>query len=282
MSAPLKRLLNSCDPGMNSVEHRPQVLVFDSGVGSLSIGAEIHHLLPDIDLLYAMDRGGFPYGMWQEDALVEHILQRIHTLLQRHRIDIVVVACNSASTAVLPSLRQQVSLPVVGVVPAIKPAALQSKSRVIGLLATPGTIKRRYTAELIDTFASDCTVLSVGAEALAPAVETLFWQDEDSPDVWQSVATAFHQYPSAKALDTIVLACTHFPLVKPQLAKHLPGINWIDSGEAIARRVKDLLENNRYIRGGKGRQRACILGAEAASQTLGDKLATRGIELIAD
>lgn len=266
---------------MTESGHRPQVLVFDSGVGALSIGAEIHRLLPGIDLLYAMDRGGFPYGLWQEQALVEHILSRVTDLLARHRIDIIVIACNSASTAVLPSLRELTSIPVVGVVPAIKPAAAVSKSRVIGLLATPGTVRRHYTAELIKQFAQGCRVISVGATSLAPAVEKLFWQGEDSPQVWREVAEAFGREAGAASLDTIVLACTHFPLVQPQLAAELPGIEWVDSGNAIARRVQYLLAE-RAMLPGEGLQRACLLGAEGASATLIAALTERGIVLSED
>lgn len=159
---------------MKPIPHAPRVLVFDSGVGSLSIGAEIHRLLPDLDLLYAMDRGGFPYGQWQEQPLAEHICRKILDVLIDHPCDMLVVACNSASTAVLPSLRSQVAIPVVGVVPAIKPAAQQSSSGVIGLLATPGTISRPYTAQLIADFASHCHVITAGDPGLASAVETFF------------------------------------------------------------------------------------------------------------
>lgn len=269
---------------MSISEHTPRVLIFDSGVGALSVGAEIHQLLPNVDLLYAMDRAGFPYGLWQEAALVEHICGRINEILQRQRADLLVVACNSASTAVLPALREQLSIPVVGVVPAIKPAAEGSASRVIGLLATPGTVQRRYTAELIAQFAADCCVIAVGDAELAPAVERLFWQGEDSPMVWQRVAAQFQCHPRAAELDSIVLACTHFPLVQSQLAAVLPGMRWIDSGAAIARRVKQLLEEGGRApaAGIEGRQQVVILGAEPASATLVKKLASRGLQLSAD
>ncbi|WP_372864200.1 glutamate racemase [Spongiibacter sp.] len=269
---------------MSESQHTPRVLIFDSGVGALSVGAEIHQLLPNIDLLYAMDRGGFPYGLWQESALVEHICARVSDILQRHHADLLVMACNSASTTVLPALRQQLHIPVVGVVPAIKPAAAQSRSRVIGLLATPGTVQRRYTAELIRDFAGDCCVISVGDADLAPAVERLFWQGEESPEVWQQVAAQFRRHPRAKELDTIVLACTHFPLVQPQLAKELAGLHWVDSGAAIARRVKQLLQERGWPTTGprEATQQVVILGAENASAALRERLLERGLTLSAD
>ncbi|MBD2857674.1 glutamate racemase [Spongiibacter sp. KMU-158] len=258
----------------------PRILVFDSGVGSLSIGAEIHALLPHVDLLYAMDRGGFPYGQWQQQALVEHICLRIEQLLAEHSVDMLVVACNSASTAVLPALREQLSIPVVGVVPAIKPAALLSQTKVIGLLATPGTVARPYTAELIREFAADCCVISVGAAELAPAIEDFFWTGNENAEQWQASIDALCKHPRANEMDTVILACTHFPLIQSQLSERLPGKQWIDSGKAIARRVAHLLtDKNLPHQNEPGQQTAVILG-EQASDSLRQNLAERGISLL--
>ena len=267
---------------MSASDRSPRILIFDSGVGSLSIGAEIHALLPELDLLYVMDRGGFPYGLWQEQALVAHICQKVHEVLQRHAVDLLVMACNSASTVVLPALREQLSLPVVGVVPAIKPAAQHSRSRVIGLLATPGTVARPYTAQLIADFAADCCVISVGSTELAPAVEALFWSGHDAPDTWQRVAEQFRCHPRAAEMDTVVLACTHFPLVRDRLAAWLPGMTWIDSGQAIARRVQQLLLEDGWQPGSApGQQALFLLGAREPSEALSAELKKRGIALSA-
>ena len=267
---------------MIASEHSPRILIFDSGVGSLSIGAEIHALLPSLDLLYVMDRGGFPYGLWQEQPLVDHICQKVHEVMGAQPVDMLVMACNSASTAVLPALRQQLSIPVVGVVPAIKPAALHSRSRVIGLLATPGTVARPYTARLIADFASDCCVIPVGSAELAPAVEALLWRGDDAPDVWQGVAEQFHRHPRAAEMDTVVLACTHFPLVRDQLAQQLPQVDWIDSGRAIARRVQQLLLEQGWQSGVMpGQQSLFLLGAREPSEVLSRILRDRGIALSA-
>ncbi len=261
------------------MSHSPRILVFDAGVGSLSIGAEIHTRLPYTELLYAMDRGGFPYGQWQEQALVEHICLRISQLLREHPVDMLVVACNSASTTVLPALRQQLSIPVVGVVPAIKPAAQLSRSKVIGLLATPGTVSRPYTAELIRDFAADCCVISAGAAVLAPAVERYFWRGIDEPASWQSAIALLQQHPRSAEMDTVVLACTHFPLVQKQLSQFLPEVNWVDSGQAIARRVEYLLTELGFSAGGAGSQQAIILG-EQPSDALRQNLTGRGITVL--
>jgi len=261
-------------------DRTPRIVIFDSGVGSLSIGAEIHALLPSLDLLYVMDRGGFPYGLWQEQALVEHICQKVHEVLRAQSADMLVMACNSASTAVLPALREQLSIPVVGVVPAIKPAAAQSRSRVIGLLATPGTVARPYTAKLIADFAPDCCVIPVGSAELAPAVEALFWHGDDAPQVWRGIAEQFHCHPRAAEMDTVVLACTHFPLVKDQLARQLPKLAWIDSGQAIARRVQQLLLGQGWQPTPvPGRQFLRLLGAREPSEVLSQRLGERGIVL---
>lgn len=271
---------------MKPIPHAPRVLVFDSGVGSLSIGAEIHRLLPDLDLLYAMDRGGFPYGQWQEQPLAEHICRKILDVLIDHPCDMVVVACNSASTAVLPSLRSQVAIPVVGVVPAIKPAAQQSSSGVIGLLATPGTISRPYTAQLIADFASHCHVITAGDPGLASAVETFFWRGENSPSAWRQAIMHLAEKPRFAEMDTVVLACTHFPLVQQQLAKELTllgkEVSWIDSGQAIARRVAQLLNESGTTRELKqtGSQEALLLGEPEDSDSLAAVLKNRGIRLL--
>lgn len=267
---------------MTQGPHTPRVLIFDSGVGSLSIGAEIHRQRPDIDLLYLMDRGGFPYGEWREDELVVHICREVTAVLAEEAADLLVMACNSASTAVLPALRAALSIPVVGVVPAIKPAAAQSRSGVIGLLATPGTIARPYTAQLIADFARQHCVIPVGSRQLAPAVEALFWGEAVDASLWQEAVAELHRHPRSAELDTIVLACTHFPLVRQHLEVHLPGMQWVDSGEAIARRVDYLLSEAGQPREASrmGQQEARILGVTRVSDALTAQLQQRHIALI--
>lgn len=267
---------------MSELQHTPRVLIFDSGVGSLSIGAAIHDLLPELELLYVMDHGGFPYGEWQETALIEHICAEVCAVLVFQPADILVMACNSASTAVLPALRAQLNIPVVGVVPAIKPAAALSNSRVIGLLATPGTVSRPYTSQLINDFAGHCHIIKVGSKALAPAVEALFWHGQPIDDIVAELAQEFRHHPRAAEMDTMVLACTHFPLIHEQLASHLPGLQWVDSGQAIARRVAFLLDELQLPRltAKPAKQQVLILGEEQASKGLQTLLEERQIQLI--
>ena len=218
------------------------ILVFDSGVGGLSIVEHLRLALPGVAITYLADTLFFPYGMMQEQALVKRVVTLLGQAHERYNPDLIVVACNTASTLVLPTLRETLTIPIVGVVPAIKPAAQLSTSKVIGLLATPGTIRRDYTDELIADFAPECEVIRVGSSQLVQVAEEALRGCHHDPDVFRTALAPFFEHRRSGELDTIVLACTHFPLVKEQLAMAAPGIShWVDSGAAIARRVRQLL-----------------------------------------
>ena len=216
-----------------------KVLVFDSGVGGLSIVAEIRRLTPAVQLFFACDNAAFPYGTKSENFLLERVDHALKTLIRRVDPDIVVIACNTASTLILPRIRSHFAKPVVGVVPAVKPAAQLSRSKTIGLLATPGTATRDYTRQLIDEFAGHCQVIAVGSSELVHLAERKLRADNINPSRLQTIIEPLFANPS---LDTIVLACTHFPLLRQELLAAAPRqVQWIDSGDAIARRVKSLL-----------------------------------------
>lgn len=220
----------------------PRVLVFDSGVGGLSVAQEIQQRLPQISLIYASDNAFFPYGTKGEAELIARVDQVINQLLLRYPADILVIACNTASTLTLPHLRSKLSLPIVGVVPAIKPAALMSKTGVIGLLATPATVARPYTHELIREYATNCEVISLGSSELVQIAEQKLRGEVIEADVIGRIAQELMRADHAEKMDVLVLACTHFPLLKEELKQHLPAqLKLIDSGEAIARRVEFLL-----------------------------------------
>jgi len=220
----------------------PVIAVFDSGVGGLSVAREIAALLPGAALAYLCDNGFFPYGTKAEAELVERVDQIVSRAVDTLRPDAVVVACNTASTVVLPRLRSHLDLPIIGVVPAVKPAAAQSRRRVIGLLGTPGTVRRAYTQDLIDRFAGDCTVLRVGSTALVEMAEALLAGEAPSPAVVAGELAPFFDRPTAQQPDIVVLACTHFPLLAAALqAAAPPGVCFVDSGRAIAERVRSLL-----------------------------------------
>jgi len=212
----------------------PRVLVFDSGIGGLSVADCIARALPGVQLVYLADNAGFPYGDKPEPVVVRRCCELIRQCLSQMPCDVVVVACNTASTIALPSLRSMIAVPVVGVVPAIKPAAACSINRRIGLLATPATVRRRYLDQLVAEFASDCDVVRVGHPELVCWAEKLV---TGHPPHRTQLQKALAPLAEA-AVDTVVLGCTHYPLLLPWLRPALPDVDfWVDSGDAIARRV---------------------------------------------
>ena len=217
----------------------PRVLVFDSGVGGLSIAEAIRTRLPDASLLYLADNACFPYGDQSAERVEQRCVELITSALARHPVDVVVIACNTASTIVLPALRAAVDVPVVGVVPAIKPAARATVSGRIGLLATPATVSRPYLEQLIADYAPDCELTRVGSSELVRMAENALGDAPVPSSALEPILT-----PLIEAdVDTVVLGCTHFPLLRPALEQIMgPQVTWVDSGEAIARRVASLLE----------------------------------------
>lgn len=216
----------------------PTILVLDSGVGGLSVCQSILVLMPAVRVVYLADDAHFPYGLLSSEDLTERLVQLTERMLSEHQPSLVVLACNTVSTLLLPTLRERFDVPFVGVVPAIKPAAELSKTRVIGLLATPATVLRPYTDELIRSFAPDCKVLKLGSRELVVMAENyLLGEDVSLDDLEQSIAPLVAE----EQLDVVVLGCTHFPLLRGQLEALLPKAILIDSGAAIARRVQHLL-----------------------------------------
>ena len=217
------------------------VLIFDSGVGGLSVLNAIAETLPGLPLVFACDNGFFPYGTKTETELVERVDAVLHTLIAEIRPQLLVIACNTASTVALPRLRSRFALPIVGVVPAIKPAAQRSRNKIIGLLATPATVQRPYTDRLIQEFAADCTVIKVGSRELVQLAEDKLRGKAVDAGQLTPILAPFFANP-AQSPDTIVLGCTHFPLLRDELAAASPAtVQWVDSGSAIARRVAELL-----------------------------------------
>lgn len=234
----------------------PRVLLFDSGIGGLSIADAIRRRLPRADLVYAGDNAGFPYGDLAEHEVVTRCVILVEEALARWPCDLVVVACNTASTVVLPALRARLGIPVVGVVPAIKPAAALSRTRRLGVLATPATVDRPYLASLIDEYAADCTVLRLGSSELVRLAEE--GMGEGRADAEQ--VSAILQPLLLGEPDTVVLGCTHFPLIRESLARAMPGVNyWVDSGDAIARRVVQLLAEKGIAGAGTGQGASTFL-----------------------
>jgi glutamate racemase len=220
----------------------PTILVFDSGLGGLTVFREIVKARPDARLVYVADDAGFPYGQIAEAHLITRVLAVISSLIERQAPDLVVIACNTASTLVLPHLREKFSVPFVGTVPAIKPACAASNSRLISVLGTEATVKREYTRKLIADFASSCTVTLVGSARLASLAEAeLRGEPASDTAIAAELAPCFVD-DGARRTDTVVLACTHFPLLLDRLRKLSPWpVVFLDPAPAIARRVVDLL-----------------------------------------
>ncbi|EOY5423732.1 glutamate racemase [Cronobacter dublinensis] len=223
-------------------EARPTILVFDSGVGGLSVYDEIRHLLPDLHYIYAFDNVAFPYGEKSEAFIVERVVEIVTAVQARYPLALAVIACNSASTVSLPALREKFAFPVVGVVPAIKPAARLTANGVVGLLATRGTVKRPYTHELIARFANECQIEMLGSAELVEIAEAKLHGEPVSLEALRRVLRPWLRMPEPP--DTVVLGCTHFPLLAEELLQVLPeGTRLVDSGAAIARRTAWLLEH---------------------------------------
>lgn len=221
---------------------RPSVLVFDSGVGGLSVYDEIRQLLPDLHYIYVFDNVAFPYGEKSEAFIVERVVEIVSAVTKRYPLALAVIACNSASTVTLPALRERFAFPVVGVVPAIKPAARLTRNGVVGLLATRGTVKRPYTHELVERFASECKTEMLGSAELVELAEAKL---HGHPVALDDVRRILQPWLRMKEPpDTVVLGCTHFPLLNEELQQVLPeGTRLVNSGAAIARRTAWLLEN---------------------------------------
>lgn len=222
-------------------EAKHRILVLDSGVGGLTVCEAILEQNDGVAITYVADNAYLPYGTKDERSIIDRLDKLVSHFLQREHVDLVVVACNTASTAVLPSLRAKHSLPIVGVVPAIKPAAAITKTGRFGLLATPATIARDYTQKLIDDFASDCEVVKVGSCELVELAEKTMLGEVAQVETLRREFSDFLSESPSPSVDVLVLGCTHFPWLKDEISEALPGVKLVDSSEAIARRVKGLL-----------------------------------------
>jgi glutamate racemase len=225
------------------------ILVFDTGLGGLTVLREIVKLRPDAHYVYVADDAFFPYGQYSEDFVIARAVPLIGELITAHAPDLVVIACNTVSTLVMAHLRAAYAVPFVGTVPAIKPACARSVSKRVSVLGTKGTVKREYTQALIRDFAQGCAVTLVGSAKLASLAEAaLSGETVSDQEIAAEIAPCFVAdtgHDTART-DTVVLACTHYPLLMDQLVALAPWpVDWIDPATAIARRVADLLGQSR-------------------------------------
>src|ERR1700716_287169 len=222
----------------------PTILVFDSGLGGLTVLREIVGVRPDAHYVFVADDAFFPYGHHGEDQIIARVVPLIGELIAAHAPDLVVIACNTASTLVMSHLRSEYAeVPFVGTVPAIKPACASSKTKRVSVLGTKGTVKREYTKALIRDFAQGCEVTLVGSAELASLAEAaLSGVEVRDREILAELTPCFVGDSGSARTDTVVLACTHYPLLMDRLVKLAPWpVAWIDPAPAIARRVSDLL-----------------------------------------
>jgi glutamate racemase len=220
------------------------LLVFDSGVGGLSVLAAIRAALPRAPLVYAADSAGYPYGTRTPQEIEARVPALLGRLAERVDPELIVIACNTASTIALDAVRAALDLPVVGTVPAIKPAAAISRTRTIGVLGTEATVRQPYVDRLSREFAADCTVVRHGSAALVDLAEAKLRGDPGTPEDYRAALSGLFEQPAGERIDTIVLACTHFPLVEAELAAAAPRpLTFVDGKEGIARRTAYLMRN---------------------------------------
>lgn len=222
----------------------PAILIFDSGVGGLTVYREVAAARPDATYVYVADDAGFPYGNLTEHALIARVTDVVGKAITGNAPDLVVVACNTASTLALAELRKRFSIPFVGTVPAIKPACAQSATKRVSVLGTQATVSREYTRALIREFATGCDVDLIGSSHLASFAEAeLAGTPVTDVAIKAEIAGCFVD-TGGRRTDTVVLACTHYPLLTARFKANAPWpVDWLDPAPAIARRVADLLRD---------------------------------------
>jgi len=253
--------------GGTGLGSRPAILVFDSGLGGLTVYREVAAARPDADFVYLADDAAFPYGALAEPVLSGRLLALLGAAIEIHRPDLIVIACNTASTIALPELRKKFTVPFVGTVPAIKPACAASQTRRVAVLGTEATVKREYTRALIRDHGQGCKIDLIGSKELAAYAEAeLNGRPVSDVALRAEIDPCFRD--DGKRTDTVVLACTHYPLLMTRLQQIAPWpVNFIDPAPAIARRVAHLLDNAATV-SGKGTSRAIFTSGKAPAPIL--------------
>lgn len=222
------------------------ILFFDSGVGGLSVLQPTRAILPNAPIVYAADNAGYPYGTKSEVELAARVPALLGRLVERFHPRLAVIACNTASTIALDHVRAALDIPVVGTVPAIKPAAELSKSRVIGVLGTNATVRQPYVDDLAARFAADCTVIRHGSAELVELAEAKLTGTAVSIEAIHDAIAPMFAHPEAEKMDVMVLACTHFPLLAEEISTAFPTIVQVDGGQGIARRIAYLTQGQSW------------------------------------
>ena len=225
------------------------ILFLDSGIGGLSIVAPARAAVPQARFAYVADSAGFPYGTKSEAEIAARVPALLGRLAERYRPRLIVIACNTASTIALPAVRAALEVPIVGTVPAIRPAAAVSVTRTIGVLGTAATVRQGYVDDLAARFAADCRVIRHGSAELVTLAEAKLRGEMTDRAAYAAVLDGLFGQPGGDAIDTIVLACTHFPLVADELAAAAPrAVHFVDGGAGIAQRIAHLTEGQEWTR----------------------------------
>lgn len=255
------------------------ILLFDSGVGGLSVLAELRAALPQAPVIYAADNGGLPYGTKTEAEIAARVCGLLGRMAERFHPRLICIACNTASTIALAMVRDVLNVPIVGTVPAIKPAAEQTRSGTIGLLGTAATIRQPYVDRLAAQHAADKRLLRFAAGELVSAAEAKLRGIAVDPAVYARSAAGLRDQPGGEAIDVVVLACTHFPLVQEELAAAFgPGVVFVDGAKGIARRIVHLTQGQEFER--KAPDLALFTRADADLAQLAPALGRYGLERI--
>lgn len=258
------------------VDSAAPILLFDSGVGGLSVLAELRKALPQAPVIYAADNGGLPYGTKTEAEVAARVCGLLGRMSERYRPRLICIACNTASTIALAMVRDVLNVPVVGTVPAIKPAAALTRSGTIGLLGTAATIRQAYVDRLESEFAADKTLLRFAAGELVGAAEGKLRGETVDPTVIDRAVAGLRDQPGGAEIDTVVLACTHFPLLHAELAEAFgPGVRFVDGAAGIARRIAVLTGGQDFSR--SARDLALFTKAEDSLAALAPALERYGL-----
>jgi glutamate racemase len=259
----------------------PTILVFDSGLGGLTVFSEVLKARPDARFVYAADDAAFPYGRLSEPVLVARVLAVMERLIGLHDPRLVVIACNTASTLVLPHLRERFSVPFIGTVPAIKPAARATRSGYVTVLGTPATVARDYTRDLVETYAGGCKVNLVGSRRFAGFAEAeLAGAPVSDAELLAELEPCFVQDGEGRT-DVVALACTHYPLLLPRLEKLAPWpVTWIDPAPAIAKRLVQLIGSPVPGHEADENEALAVFTGGAIGAPLREALRDRGLPLV--
>lgn len=253
------------------------ILMFDSGVGGLSVLAALRRVLPQAPVIYVADNAGLPYGTKTEAEIAARVSGLLGRMTERLHPRLVCIACNTASTIALAAVRDVLEVPIVGTVPAIKPASLMTQTGVIGLLGTAATIRQGYVDRLEAEFAADKHLLRHGAPDLVTLAEARLRGEAVPDDAARAAAAALRAMPGGHDIDTVVLACTHFPLILDDLrAAFGPGVRFVDGADGIARRIAYLTQGQEFRR--EAPDCALFTRAEPGLDRLLPALSAQGLE----